>query len=389
MSNRRTSGSKYVNQLTWLRGIAALFVVVTHSFRATEVSYRPGDQVNDSSWLSFFDLGTFGVVLFLVLSGCTLYLSNHNKVNGCKSVSAFYQKRFFRIWPAYVCSLLAYALFALIFGRLYGTPQGYWIEEQFLTSYSLADVMSYITLTFNITGPGGLFNNAYWSLPVEFQYYLVFPVIVLSLRYLGVIGPMAIGAALFLMPKLGVLNFSSNLFYVFAYSFCGGVLVAHLHQKFSYKMNGWVSLMLLAVLLVLVSSIRHEQIPLPDFPIVSDKKNWYVAAGIMCVSIVIATNVNIHHRWERFLEHYGTVSYSTYLYHNIFVAIAVLLLIRWGLHDGSVRLFFTFLFTLVASYVVASLSYRYVEAPSISMGRKLLRGTSPKADVVGVSAQRD
>ena len=59
----------HLEQLTYLRGIAAFFVLVSHTLRATEVKYNSNDEVGDFVIMSLFDMGSFGVVLFFVLSG--------------------------------------------------------------------------------------------------------------------------------------------------------------------------------------------------------------------------------------------------------------------------------------------------------------------------------
>ena len=75
---------------------------------------------------------------------------------------------------------------------------------------------------------------------------------------------------------------------------------------------------------------------------------------------------------ELFLKHYGTISYSTYLYHNLFVAIAVLIIINFNIYDGLTRIAFTFSFTFIATYVLAIFSFKYIEKPFIVIGRNLL-----------------
>lgn len=73
--------NSHISRLTWLRGLAALFVVIAHSIRATEVSYLQGNHVSNFSFFSLLDLGNYGVVLFFALSGCTLYISNYDKIS--------------------------------------------------------------------------------------------------------------------------------------------------------------------------------------------------------------------------------------------------------------------------------------------------------------------
>jgi peptidoglycan/LPS O-acetylase OafA/YrhL len=363
--------SEYIDQLTWLRGIAAFFVIVSHTMRATEVKYSENDEVSGHFLLSFFDLGSFGVVLFFALSGCTLYISNSNKV-GHKEIIIFYTKRFFRIWPAFVVSLVLYVGFGCIFSAVYTDPQNHWIEKQFLSDYSVNDLFSYLFFTFNITGPGGFFNNAYWSLPVEFQYYIIFPVIVASLKF-GVIGPVILGVALYFLPKLGLVDFDRNIVFNLAFSFCGGVLVGYIYKKTKIRIKPILGVTLLLALASVASAIARSYIVLPDIPIVSGIWNWYGCIAIVTVFVALVTKINLYSNIERFLKHYGTISYSTYLYHNIFVAIAVLFIIHFEIYDSNLRLFTVFFFTLVTSYLLANLSFLYVEKPSIAFGRSIIK----------------
>jgi len=73
--NKSSTSINYIEQLTWLRGFAAFLVIVSHTLRATEVEYLKGDEASSNILMTLLDLGSFGVVLFFVLSGCTLYIS--------------------------------------------------------------------------------------------------------------------------------------------------------------------------------------------------------------------------------------------------------------------------------------------------------------------------
>ncbi len=361
----------YIEQLTWLRGIAAFFVIVSHTVRATEVKYSSSDEVSNFFFMSLLDLGSFGVVLFFVLSGCTLYISNSERV-GIKDITIFYTKRLFRIWPAFIVSLVIFAFFGYIFSALYIEPQGYWIEKQFLSQYSIYDLLSYLTLTFNITGPEELFNNAYWSLPVEFQYYIIFPVIVASLRF-GVLGPVILGLILYFLPKFGFINFDENSVFKLAFSFCGGVLVGHIYKRSTFRLNSMLGIFLLVILVSFSAAIASSYIILPDIPIVSGIWNWYGVIAIVTVYVALVTQVNLHNKLENFLKHYGTISYSTYLYHNLFVAIAILFIIHFEIYNSGLRLFVTFSFTLIATYFLATVSYLHIEKPSVELGRSIIK----------------
>ncbi|CAH1087199.1 acyltransferase family protein [Candidatus Nitrotoga sp. 1052] len=89
-----------LEQLTWLRGIAAFLVIVSHSIRATEIKYSSLDEPSYFLPLGLLDLGSYAVALFFVLSGCTLWISN-GKMSGLRDIRHYYLKRTFRIWPTF------------------------------------------------------------------------------------------------------------------------------------------------------------------------------------------------------------------------------------------------------------------------------------------------
>ncbi|WP_438863388.1 acyltransferase family protein [Neptunicella sp.] len=362
--------SQYIDQLTWLRGIAAFFVIVSHSINATNVAYVKHDTVDHFLCLTLLNLGSFGVVLFFVLSGCTLYISNASKV-GHRYIPQFYIKRFFRIWPPFVMALIIYMLFSLFFRMAYTSPQGYWIEKQFLANYDFFDVLSYLSLTFNITGPEGLFNNAFWSLPVEFQYYLIFPLMIALLRLSGVLGVISLCGLLYFLPKLGFVNYEAPAFFNLAYTFGGGVLIGYIYTKKTFHLSARIGVVLLCSFLLLASAVTNRVFDLPDVVILSNQWNWYGLIGIATVFTCLFSNLNLHGKIKTFLMHYGNISYSTYLYHNVFIGMAVLFSLHFGVHSGGLRLILTFTFTLIATYWAATISYKYIEMPCIKLGRNI------------------
>ncbi len=378
MSKDSRQDRNHIDALTWLRGVAAFFVIVSHVVRATEVQYSVTDEPVRFFLTDFFAMGPFGVILFFVLSGSTLYFSN-GAMRGLVAVQRFYLKRFFRIWPAFVLALLVYILFGLFFSALYIEPQGVWVERQFLASYTVNDVLAYMTLVFNITGPKELFNGAFWSLPVEFQYYLLFPLIVLSLRCLGLAGPVCLAALLYLVPVSGLFDVASTNVFTLAFSFCGGVLLAHCYRRFQhYRLHEHLGLGLSVLLVCLASAIRNDYIVFIDIPVISEKWNWYGLIAIAMVYLMLVTDFRSQGTVARLLKRYGEVSYSTYLYHNVFIGLSVLLMVNAGIETGWLKILLTFWLTFAGSYLVAELSFRYVEMPSMQFGRRLA-GRLPEA----------
>ena len=360
----------YLQQLTWLRGFAAFLVIVSHSLRATEVSYFEGDIPAQVTLARLFDLGTFGVLIFFVLSGCTLYISNE-KYLALKQIPVFYTKRVLRIWPAYLVSLIFYILAGFLFREFYSEPQGHWIEKQFLTDFNLTDLGSYIFLIFNITGPDGLFNNAYWSLPVEFQYYILLPLIVASLRMTGMAGPCLIAILLFILPRTNLISIDNNQVFTLALSFCGGVLLGYIYKRTKYQLNPFMACCGILSTIITVMLISTGSITVPDVPYFSNLWNLYIWMAIFIVALILFSDIRLSLRLERSLSWYGKISYSTYLYHNLFIAMFVLIISNTMLITADYKFYITFLFSLISSYFIAGLSYKFVEEPFIRKGKTL------------------
>lgn len=356
----------HIHQLTWLRGLAAFFVIISHTIRTTESRYYEGDIPINHGIFSGLDLGTFGVLLFFALSGCTLFLSNAKKVS-FGNIPSFYIKRFFRIWPAFAISILGYMLFRVVFEKYYGFVGDHWIEGQFLSDYTSSDIMRQLFLVSNYLR-AMLLNYAYWSLPIEFQYYLMFPLLVLMTHLLGLFGPLLVGAILYFFPDLFGLN--NNQFFTLAYSFCGGVSIGYIYttKKISIpKMVGW--LLLLASILF-VAFVRVGFINLPAEGFFANAWNFYSFMAIAVVFICLHCRFSLPRKLAAILQEYGEISYSTYLYHNMVIGGLIIVLLNLGI-DGQLRFYSLLILTTLITHVIAKLSYKYIEVPTQALGKKI------------------
>jgi peptidoglycan/LPS O-acetylase OafA/YrhL len=328
--------------------------------------------------LSLLDMGHFGVCLFFALSGCTLFLSNANKLKDLPNISGFYIRRFFRIWPAYFVSLLIYAAFAPVFRHIFGPIIGNWFGKQFYTEYSFLDFMNYVLLIFNVTGPELVFNNSYWTLPIEFQYYLLFPLLVLSFRRLSIFGPILISLILWSIPSFISLTMKPELFDM-AFIFCGGALIGYMLPKISIRLENKYGIGLFMLLMAFAVVIRHSY---ADPLLVSGNKEkwaWEGAYALLVVFSLLVSKISLPPRVESFLNTYGEISYSTYLLHGLFLSIAALIVKDIdALHGPLASIWFCLLFTLIGTYIGATLSYKFVEVPANKYGRTLAAALTRK-----------
>lgn len=365
---------QYLVKLTWLRGVAASLVVVAHSTRMSEGvydGYSTGGQINH--FFQFFDLGAFGVMLFFSLSGATLYFSNKDTPRG-KGLIHFYTKRFFRIWPAYIVALLIYIAFMPIFKHFYINPQDNWIEFQFFRSWELTDLIQYVTLTFNFVGPGGVFNNAFWSLPIEFQYYLMFPLIVLSIKYTSLIGPAIIAILLYAIQKYEWIILDDQKIFLLAYTFCFGVVLAYLYDKLRFRLSKLAAYSLFAISVLACSLARNEYISFGTLPIISNPYGYNGVFGLICVGALLfcKQDLNRENILVRPIVYLGEISYSLYLYHNLILAILLLVVLNIAGDFILPHAWSIFLIVMPISILVAKFSYEKIEKRGIQWSRDLI-----------------
>lgn len=149
-----TSRLGYRPELDGLRGVAIILVLLIHA-----LNWPKG--------------GLLGVDIFFTLSGfliTTLLLEEWNAL-GSISLRHFYLRRYFRLFPALAVLVASYILFVLVFsqGNLGMRLRG----AGFAITYSSNWVMA-----FNLPYPEWEIGHL-WTLAVEEQFYLLWPVLLL------------------------------------------------------------------------------------------------------------------------------------------------------------------------------------------------------------------
>lgn len=373
--------TNHLAPLTWLRACAAFFVVVHHCFYTAGATYAAQDVPAYFTPLNFLDLGTFAVYLFFALSGCALTLGYRNAFNSPAAIGAFYVQRWMRIWPVFAVSVGLYLLYREVFKVYYTADLSFWVG-QLARDFDPVTLVNYLSLTFNITGPRGVLIGAYWSLPVEFQYYLLLPFALLLMRKKpwGYFIPLALGAILYAVYSKKLHFYADTSFFNRAFVFFGGVLAAYLYPEVQRRIPWAISLIGFCVLVLILGLVRHKFVDLPqNIFFISDEGNFDGVCAIAMVALGLFTRVPERvPRLFNFVEHYGKISYSIYLFHYIFISAAALAVIHWHIYGGYQKFFFVVCIALVGSYVFASFTYRWIEKPGIALGRRWAKSIAPK-----------
>ena len=158
-----------------LYGFRVLMTLLVANFHIWQQSWLPQTVTLLGSRISFDYITRTGYIFvdgLILLSGFLLFLPHAGcRREGTKppSVLAFYRNRLWRILPSYLLAVLAaYFLFAL--------PQGSYASE----GARRLDLWSHLTLTqtfFLQPYDGTPLNGVLWTVCIEMQFYLLFPLL--------------------------------------------------------------------------------------------------------------------------------------------------------------------------------------------------------------------
>jgi peptidoglycan/LPS O-acetylase OafA/YrhL len=352
-------------QLDVLRGLAIAMVVVYHGIFYSQ-THQPGRVANEITRAT--QVGAMGVNLFFVLSGFLITGILLDAKGRPGYFSNFYVRRALRILPAYLLTVAALVLLHMV------SRGGVALAVTFLANTNLfAGAQKYLP---------------FWSLSVEEQFYLAWPLVVLvsSRRTLGWLA----GALCVLEPVLrGVIRYGFGVHPVLVHgatflvgdNFAWGALAALLvRSRYGTVRNARVLAASLAVSGVLIlaggrhqgllqgSNVAEAALGAEPFELI------FTAMLLGLLSLhgsVFAGPAFAPMRWL------GDISYGLYLVHTIVFAEYD----RWSGHAGTYHRgtyfgdFRELLVRLAVCGAVASaiawVSRRWYEEPFLRMKRKL------------------
>jgi peptidoglycan/LPS O-acetylase OafA/YrhL len=153
--------------LDGLRGLAVLMVFVFHyggGLKSTEPAVRLVGYMTEACWT--------GIVLFFALSGFLITGSLWDSIGQKNRLRNFYSRRALRILPLYYGALLAATVFSLARGTTFAE-----LRPMLLYVFFLQDMphLSMVASQFS----SGLPLYHLWTLAVEEQFYILWPLILL------------------------------------------------------------------------------------------------------------------------------------------------------------------------------------------------------------------
>lgn len=319
--------ARRVEFLDTLRGLAAAAVVVFHLNVVGE--FPP------SAYLTFVKHGWLGVSVFFVLSGYSIHASVLRK----PSVRTFVWRRFWRIYPPYLASLLVVCVIVVARKALTGT-------NDFITlPHTMLGWFEVLTLTTWPVGTTPNINWVYWTLSYEVAFYL-WLALVLAL-------PRVRWPLLFAPLVLSLTWHSAPVFFMDQWCLFGlGVALAEWQHE-----RGLLPPLL--AITCLVDAILH-------------KVPGETVAGVMTMALVALASSGRGNFLNRIplLPWVGSWSYSLYLTHVPIGAWLALTIDRHPRHASAASLpvhMAVDAFGLLASCAFAILFWKAVEIPAIAV----------------------
>ncbi|WP_333902744.1 acyltransferase [Enterobacter wuhouensis] len=346
-----------VHTIDYLRGLMALSILFYHLVSWTQ-------SVPQSERL-LGKLGIYGVSIFYVVSGISMYLSYKNTRWTSKSTLSFFTRRFARLAPVY--------WLAMLIGLLYAS---YLSGHVYIDWYKY---LSNITLTFGIYDPTNYLVTGGWSIGNEVVFYLFFPAIILSLRRKATF--VALNVFLFSLYVYFCFiiidssqtvatqwaNYINPLNQVFLFS--AGIIIAWVSTNYAQhpgnKVNG-------AMIVALTAAFVWYPVEGNQIVIITGWNRVFITAILLLVAY-FTFNFKTSEKsvFEKTLKFFGDISYPVYLLHGILFAIVnrhVWPLFGSASKDAKLA-FFLFVFApllFLLSYAV----YRFIELPVINAVKK-------------------
>jgi len=294
----------YYPALDGLRGIAILLVVFYHNF----------------GFINYFFFGWLGVDLFFVLSGFLITDILLNTVGQPGFLRNFYVRRVLRIFPLYYLSLI---LFLLLLPLL--TPSlnlDYYIKHQ-------AWLWTYLQNWLYIFKPPPENTEALnhlWSLAVEEQFYLLWPLVILLLRnpkhilYLLVVLLIGVVTLRFVFWTYKLEDLAYYNLYTFSRidGICIGSMLAVLRRINPKSINRYFTIIVLALAVlnfVFYFFNRENRFSYPYLAI-AGYTTFAIIFGLLVNEGVERDNPLVNRLFSiPLLKFFGMISYSLYVFH--------------------------------------------------------------------------
>lgn len=363
------NGSKYYfPQLDAIRGLSFLAVYFVHAFHPDF-----GTGFFNRMLQYFYDNLVLSIDVFFILSSFLLtWLGiNEYKVKGNFSLINYFIRRVLRIWPLYI--LLMIFSFVLV-------P---YAADYFHIPVTLPPAYYYLFFISNFYLEGHVyFLRFLWTLSVEEQFYLFWGLCLLLFQKRMLLCVLLLAgismAYTIYAAQSGSDGYYNTLIYLF--DFAEGILVAILMHQGNHivmifkKMTAIKSilfLLLLPVFFIIIFCITYFA---PEFfgywADIIIRYVFIIYTGFFIIDQMVNEKTVLKLESQRLLVYTGKISYGLYCFHGIVLTFGMAVLQKLEINMHSVLRVSLF---LCINYLIASISYKFIERPFLKFKDKLRR----------------
>lgn len=379
----------YFKNLNALRFFAAAAVIFHH---VEQYKFLSGYS---NAWgnTTIDALGHKAVSFFFVLSGflITFLLLEEDKRKGAINVKNFYVRRILRIWPLYylivfLCLFVMPYMFDLSIMGSTLLEKNLWLTAGLLFLV-LPNVMR--TISPNLIG-----GNQLWSIGVEEQFYLVWPVLVKWFRTtlpVFLIAFVVVKALVTIGLELAVLNYNTLVMQKLVRIW----ILLQVEQMAIGAIGAWALFTHKEKILTFIYSLAVFALSLAGVVLlfVLPVHHWWVnyaeALAFVIVIMNLSTNPRIKLSMETpLLNSLGNISYGIYMYHTLCITVSLFMLRYLHIDRFDAVLFNVLLYALsiVSTIFVASLSYEFFEKRFLDLKERFMIVKSGQKQAVPAQA---
>lgn len=348
------SNMNFRYDIAFLRAVAVLFVVLYHL------------------GIPFAKDGYIGVDIFFVLSG---YLMTRIILGGMSqnnfSLVDFYRRRLVRILPALLILIIFFSilLYFVLGIKLYDFSQFAFSSSIFVSNF-------YYYLSSGYFQPASQLNFLLhtWSLSIEWQFYIIYPLLLMGFRRLAVgrfrrdgyllYGLFFLSLAFMFYHARQSQSFTFYMFHTRAWELLAGGIV-FLHEKkfrqfFSQSVRNGISIGCIAVILLsLIGVLGMRSVGWPSA---------FTLVPVGCTAMLILSQSRFRLFKLPVVNLVANISYSWYLWHWPLIVLGTYFsLSQYGVYRLAV---------FALSFAMGALSYHFVEKGSFLHAPKRLLATA-------------
>ncbi|MFT3907825.1 MAG: acyltransferase [Ferruginibacter sp.] len=360
---------KRLYNLDYLRGLAAFGIMIYHYTAALYGAHSAATFLGR--------LGMYGVSIFYILSGLTLYLVYHSKMTGSKNdILAFAKKRFFRIYP-----LLWLATISSI-----------------IISKTSPDILR---LILNLTGLFGFIKwdasmaIGTWSIGNELVFYAFFPVFIILMNKskagLAVLSFIIAGVYLYFAfciidPNKTLAeqwnNYINPLNQLFL--FLGGFLTGMIFKNINISTTINLAILCCGLGLFIFYPASGDKIAiLTGF----NRIIFTVSSFLICLGF-FKTTIKFPHIIHKPLTWPGEASYSVYLLHMLVYFVLTFFFKLSATHFFDFPVLFKLAANIIVTLFLSYFVYQKFEKYFMKLGQPKKTGTPQSTVPVGVNDTR-